>query len=98
MAFLNPLSTADFPTRSAAYTGTAGSTSTWTPGPEGVMVWSDQPCFVEVGVNAIATTSSTPIPANTPVPFKVNANGQNWRVSAIQVSEGGTVYAKPINA
>jgi hypothetical protein len=35
----------------------------------------------------------------TPIPFvlTVNTNGAPWRVSAIQVSTGGTVYAKPIN-
>ena len=37
-------------------------------GPEGVMVWSDQPCYIEVGEGAVATTASTPIPAYTPIP------------------------------
>ena len=45
-----------------------------------------------------ATTSDTPLPANTPVPFTVpNGTGAVWRVSAIQISAGGTLYAKPIN-
>jgi hypothetical protein len=62
------------------------------------MVWSDQPCYVEVGVNAVATTASTPIPAFTPIPFKVPVGTTGiWRVSAIQVTGGGTVYAKPMN-
>lgn len=99
MELLNPLSNVDFPAQSVSYTGTAGSTTGWNAGPEGVMVWSDQACYVEVGVGVTATTSSTPIPPFTPIPFKIPANlsGAPWRVSAIQVSTGGTVYAKPMN-
>jgi hypothetical protein len=64
-----------------------------------VVVWSDQACYVEVGVGAVATTASTPIPPYTPIPFAVplNSSGGAWRVSAIQVSTGGTIYCKPIN-
>lgn len=98
MELLNPLSNADFAAQTATYTGTAGSTTGWNVGPEGVMVWSDQPCYVEVGVDAVATTASTPIPAYTPIPFKVQPTVTGtWRVSAIQVSSGGTIYCKPIN-
>ncbi len=97
MELLNPLSKTDFPAQTASYTGTAGNTTGWNAGPEGVVVWSDQPCYVEVGVGAVATTASTPIPAYTPVPFKAPNTGAVWRVSAIQVSSGGTVYAKPMN-
>ena len=98
MELLNPLSKADFPAQSVAYTGTAGSTDGWNAGPEGVVVWSDQPCYVEVGEGAVATTASTPIPAMTPIPFKVPTTTSGvWRVSAIQVSTGGTVNCKPMN-
>jgi len=98
MELLNPLSKTDFPAQSAAYTGTAGSTDGWNAGPEGVMVWSDQPCYIAVGEGATATTADTPVPAFTPIPFKVPANVSGlWRVSAIQLSAGGTVYCKPIN-
>lgn len=99
MEFLNPLAKTNFPALTTTYTGTAGNTTTWAAGPQGVMVWSDQACYIEVGEGAVATTSSTPIPPFTPIPFKVPANtsGQ-WRVSAIQVSTGGTIYCKPINA
>lgn len=98
MELLRPLADADFPARTVAYTGTAGSTSTWNPGPEGVMVWSDQACYVAVGVGVTATTSSTPIPPFTPIPFYLEpGSGAPWRVSAIQVSTGGTIYCKPIN-
>ena len=98
MELLNPCSKADFPAYSVAYTGTAGNTTAWNPGPQGVVVWSDQACYVEVGVGAVATTASTPIPAYTPIPFKVPTGTSGiWRVSAIQLSAGGTVYAKPMN-
>jgi hypothetical protein len=99
MEFLNPLAQTNYPARSVAYTGTAGITGTWDAGPQGVVVWSDQACYIEVGEGAVATTSSTPVPALTPIPFKVpQGTGAPWRVSAIQVSLGGTIYCKPINA
>ena len=99
MELLNPMSKADYPAYSVAYTGTAGSTTAWPSGPQGVVVWSDQACYVEVGVGAVATSASTPIPPYTPIPFAVplNSSGGAWRVSAIQVSTGGTIYCKPIN-
>lgn len=99
MELLNPLADANFPAKSITYTGTAGVTGTWPAGAQGVVVWSDQACYVLVGEGVTATTASTPIPSFTPIPFKVPASvsGQ-WRVSAIQVSTGGTIYCKPINS
>jgi hypothetical protein len=99
LELLNPLADTNFPAKSITYTGTAGVTGTWPAGPQGVMVWSDQACFVLVGESVTATTSSTPVPPYTPIPFKipVNVSGE-WRVSAIQVSTGGTIYCKPINS
>lgn len=99
MELLNPLSDLNYPSKSASYNGTATATGTWASGPEGVMIWSDQPCYVKVGEGAIATTSSTPIPAYTPISFKVpQGSGAPWRVSAIQIVGNGVVYAKPINS
>jgi len=98
MELLNPLSKTDFPGRTVAYTGTAGNTTEWSPGPEGVVVWATTPCYVEVGVGAVATTASTPIPAYTPIPFYVTpGSGAPWRVSAIEVADAGSSYCKPIN-
>ena len=98
MELLNPMSKADYPAYSVAYTGTAGSTTAWPAGPQGVVIWSTSAAYVRVGEGATATTADTPIPANTPIPFFVpGGTGAPWRVSAIQVSSGGTVYAKPIN-
>lgn len=98
MELLRPLADDDYPAQTANYTGTAGSTTGWNAGPQGVVVWATTPCYIAVGENATATTSSTPLPANTPVPFTVPpGTGAVWRVSAIQISAGGAVYCKPIN-
>ena len=98
MELLRPLDDAGFAAQSAAYTGTAGSVTGWNAGPQGVLVWCTTDAYVRVGVGVTATTAATPLPANTPVPFTVpQGTGAVWRVSAIQISAGGTLYAKPIN-
>lgn len=98
MELLRPLNDANFAAQTASYTGTAGSTTGWPAGPQGVVIWSTTAAYVRVGEAVTATTSDTPIPANTPIPFRVPpGTGAPWRVSAIQISSGGTVYAKPIN-
>lgn len=96
MELLNPLD--GYSANSAAYTGTAGNTATWNPGPQGVVVWCTTNAYVRVGVGVTATTSDTPVPAGVPIAFKVpEGTGAPWRVSAVQTVAGGTVYAKPIN-
>jgi len=99
MELLNPLDKTDYPSYSVAYTGTVGNTTAWAPGAQGVVVWSDQACYVEVGVGAVATAGSTPIPPFTPIPFAVplGSSGAPWRVCELRVSTDGTVYCKPIN-
>ena len=98
MQLLNPLNDSLFPAKTASYTGTVGSTGTWDAGVEGVVVWAMTAAYIVVGEGVTATTSSTPIPANVPVPFIVpKGTGAPWRVSAIQVAAGGSVYAKPIS-
>ncbi len=98
MELLNPLADANYPAYTASYTGTAGSTTAWPAGPQGVVIWSTTAAYVTVGEGVTATTSSTPIPANTPIPFIVpQGTGAPWRVSAIQIGSAGTLYAKPIN-
>lgn len=99
MELLRPVNDPSFPTASAAYTGTAGSTSAWPAGPQGVLVWTTTAAYVVVGEGVTATaTNGTPIPANTPIPFAVpGGTGAPWRVSAIQIASGGTLYAEPIN-
>jgi len=98
MELLNPLDDAVFAAQTTTYTGTAGSTTGWPAGPQGVVVWCTTAAYVRVGEGVTATTSDTPIPPNTPIPFKVpGGTGAPWCVSAIQVSANGNVYAKPIN-
>lgn len=98
MELLRPLNDAGFATQNAAYTGTAGSTAGWNAGPQGVLVWSTTDAYIRVGNGVTATSADTPIPAFTPIPFTVPAGtGGTWRVSALQIGVGGTVYAKPIN-
>lgn len=98
MELLRPLNDAGFAAQSAAYTGTAGSTTGWNAGPQGVLVWSTTDAYIRVGEGVTATVNDTPLPAYTPVPFTVPpGTGAVWRVSALQITSGGTVYAKPIN-
>lgn len=104
MELLRPCMDASLTARTASYTGTAGTTGNWPAGPQGVLVWCTSDAYIRVGENATATTADTPIPANTPVPFTVppassgvNGTGGPWRVSAVQISTGGTLYAKPMN-
>ena len=98
LSVTNPLSDSTFPGRTAAYTGTAGTTTAWDPGPQVVLVWATTAAYVAVGEGVTATTNSTPIPANTIVYLSVPAGtGSPWRVSAIQVATGGSVYCKPLN-
>ena len=98
MELLRPLNDSGFATQSVAYTGTAGSVTGWNAGPQGVLVWCTTDAYILVGEGVTATTAATPLPANTPVPFFVpGGTGALWRVSAIQISAGGTMYAKPIN-
>lgn len=98
MELLRPLNDAGFATQSVSYTGTAGSVTGWNAGPQGVLVWSTSDAYIRVGEGATATTADTPLPAFTPVPIFVPAGtGAPWRVSAIQIAAGGTLYAKPIN-
>lgn len=87
---------AAFASETTSYTGTAGNTATFQPGPDCVEVWCDSAAYIKVGEGVTATTASTPLPANTPIIMAVPpGTGAPWRVSAIQISAGGNVYAKP---
>ncbi|MEY3782031.1 MAG: hypothetical protein RIS97_209 [Pseudomonadota bacterium] len=104
MELLRPCMDASYGAKSVAYTGTAGVTGTWPAGPQGVLVWCTTDAYIRVGDSVTATTADTPIPAGTPIPFNVPqpstgaaGTGAPWRVSAIQVASGGTLYCKPIN-
>ena len=102
MELLRPLTDATFGGKSVAYTTSAGTTGAWPAGPQGVLVWCTSDAYVIVGEGVTATSTATPIPANTPIPFYLpqpgaDGTGAPWRVSAMQISAAGTMYAKPIN-
>jgi hypothetical protein len=99
MELLRPLDDVVYPTKTISATTSAAYTSDWPPGAQGVLVWSDAAIYVDVGPSVTATTSSTAIPANVPVPFYVEGLGtsQPWRVSARTITGTGTVYCKPMN-
>lgn len=98
MELLRPLNDAVFAAQTVSYTGTAGSTTGWPAGPQGVLVWSSTDAYIRVGEGATATTADTPVPAATPILFYVPpGSGGTWRVSALQVGTAGNVYAKPVN-
>ena len=79
-----------------AYTGTAGTTTTWRAGPTCVWVWSTTDCYVAAGEGVVATVDDIPMPANQPMMISLPpGTGAPWQVSAIQIATGGTIYAKP---
>lgn len=83
-----------FAGKTVAYTGTAGSV-TFPAQCTVIELWTDSAAYVRVG--AVATSASTPLPANTPIIMKVppNLTGAPITVSAIQISASGNLYAKP---
>lgn len=100
MELLNPLKDSQFNCQTVAFTGTPGTVTGYNYGPEGVLVWADSACYVAIGEGVTASaTNGTPIPANTPIAFKVSQdyNKGKWTVSAIQISSGGNLYVKPVN-
>ena len=102
MELLRPLSDAEYPAQTiSATSGSATASSAWQPGAQGVVVWATVPCYITVGTDTslAATSSSTPVPANVPIPFYVSqqTTSRPFKVSALAVSTSGTVYCKPIN-
>ena len=93
---MDTISPSDYPSKTVTYTGTAGTTAAINPA-RAVLVWTTTDAYVKVGESVTATSSDTPIPAYTPVLFEV-PRGSNapFVVSAIQISAGGSVYAKSV--
>ena len=80
-----------------AYTGTAGTTAALPAQTTCVRVVSTTDCFIEIGTapTAVADTGMY-LPALSPEYFNCNTNSAlGPKVSAIQVSAGGTVYVTP---
>ncbi len=75
------------------YTGTAGTTSALPIETSAVRVVATTDCFIEIGLSptAVANTGLYLV-ANTPEYFDAQPN---VKVSAIQVSSGGSIYVTP---
>jgi hypothetical protein len=76
-----------------AYTGTAGTTAAINKEATSIRVMSTTDCFIEIGTapTAVANTGLY-LPALVPEYFTCPAN---CKVSAIQVSAGGSLYVTP---
>ena len=87
--------------KSVAYTGTAGATGAFNPGAQGVLVTSTTDCYVAIiqkgDLDSLATSADLFLPAFIPIPLQIPLTTNPYKVSAIQVSSGGTIYASPIN-
>jgi hypothetical protein len=96
---LCPSNDAAFGAQSTAYT-TVAYTTGWQKGPRGVLVWTTSDAYVGVvSSTGTVTTANMPIPAGVPFVLDVPQDAvDGWRVGAVQISAGGTVYAKPIQA
>lgn len=87
--------------QSKAYTATAGTIDNALPkGTTAVWVWTTTDAHVKVGSAPTATTADFPLPAMTPMVLPVNGkdveSSNGAKVSAVQVSAGGTLYVCPI--
>lgn len=94
-----PLNGAEYAGQTTTYTGTAGTVTGWNrsgPGPYGVLVTTTTDAYVRVGNGVTATSGDYFVPAYTPLTFRIPDQGQRFTVSAIQVSAGGSVFAKPV--
>lgn len=79
-----------------AYTGTAGTTTAMPANANAVRVVATTDCFIEItsaGTAAVANTGMY-MPAYSPEYF---ACPKSAKVSAIQVSTGGSIYVTPFN-
>lgn len=80
--------------QSVAYTGTAGTiANAMTAGVLKVRVVCTSAAYVKIGVNPTATTSDVYCPADGVEYFTINPGE---KVSAVQVSAGGTLHATEI--
>jgi hypothetical protein len=81
--------------KKVAYTGTAGTTDALTTEAVTIRVISTTDCFIEIGMapTAVADTGMY-LPALLPEYFMCP---KGTKVSAIQVSAGGTLYVTPLS-
>ncbi len=77
------------------YTGTAGTiTNAFPEGTSAVWVTSDTDCFIRIGVSPTAVADvDFLLPPGVPMCFPA-VSGE--KVSAVQLSAGGTIYVCPV--
>ena len=96
---ISPLNGTEWAGQTTTYTGTAGTVTGWKrsgDGPKGVLVYTTTDAYVRVGSGVTATSADYFHPGLTEKTYCVPGEGSNFTVSAIQVSAGGSVYAKPV--
>lgn len=97
---ISPLNGTEYAGQTTTYTGTAGTVTGWKrsgDGPRGVVVNVTTDAYVRVGSGVTATSGDYFQPAYESRTYRIPEDGGNsWTVSAIQVSAGGSVYAKPV--
>lgn len=82
--------------QSVAYTGTAGTITNNLPaGTQAVTVTTTTDAFVRVGASPTAVVTDLYVPAFCTRVIKVPDPGVPSKVSAIQVTTGGTLYVSP---
>lgn len=80
--------------QSVAYTGTAGAISNAVGSQTyAVLLVATTDCYIVFGKTPTATTADTMIPANTALVFRIRPGE---KVSAVQVSSGGTLYVSEL--
>lgn len=90
MTFGTPMPAAS---KTVSYTGTAGTTAAVSANATVVRVIATTDCFIEIGENPTAVANSGMyLPALTPEYFSCPPSA---KVSAIQVSSGGSIYVTP---
>lgn len=77
------------------YTGTAGTTAAVTTDARVVRVVSTTDCYIQIGISPTATSADLFLPAYTPEYFGAQGGVTGTKVSAIQVSTGGSIYVTP---
>lgn len=81
--------------QSVAYTGTAGTiTTAFGTGTQKVRVVTTSAAYIKISSSPTATSSDVYMPADSPEYFTVNPGE---KVSAIQVSSGGTLHVTQVS-
>jgi hypothetical protein len=79
-----------------SYTGTAGTTAALPLDTTAVRVVSTSDCFIEIGMSPTAVANmGLYLPAGVPEYFGGIGGVTGIKVSAIQVSTGGSIYVTP---